>query len=340
MSQTDSSYQQYLEECNGALKTLKDSWGVGVSHFNLDLQSPITRAPVESKEDAIIVMESWNKSLAFRSMFSEAIIGRWRMLAAISDLESEALNSTATNIEFTPRQSTILKRSSLLLARHTESVDHDLSDAQRALYLVEKNSDPLAHCFGLKLRDLEALIIGTLDMAVRELCPHNQVVLREAYRPLKGSSDPDRDISKAFLHKDECNNLEDYCIMLARYGLKPQYWLDFCEAFIWAIKTHNPYANQEQEIDDFAKPNNESGHGRFVAGMVAIPMIEAAMRGEKYLSQEIFTDLRRVYQSFQDDFGVEAFKNGFSNLFQKRPDLADYFGENEVNYIVVELLAM
>lgn len=340
MSQSDNSYQQYLEECNGALKTLKDSWGVSVNRFSLDLQSPITRAPVESKEDGIIVMESWNKSLAFRSMFSEAIIGRWRMLAAISDLESEALDSTADNFKLKPSQSAILRSSSLLLAVHTESVRHDLSDAQRALYLVEKNLDPLAHCFGLNLRNLEALIVGTLDMAVRELCPHNQIVLREAYRPLKGSSDPDKDISKAFLHEDECNNLEDYCIILARYGLKPQYWLDFCEAFIWAMKTHNPYANQEQDIDDFAKPNNESGHGRFVAGMVAIPMIEAALREEKYVSQEIFSDLQRVYQSFKGDFGIEAFKNGFSNLFQQHPDLADFFGENEVNYIVIELLTM
>ena len=239
------------------------------------------------------------------------------------------------------RSSTMKRRDSLLLvSRGTGTSSDNISEKDQALYLVEKNTDPLALCFGLNLCNLEALVIGALDIAVREMCPHNQTVFREAYRPLKGSSDPDRFISKPFVHENECKTFDDYCRLFARYGLKPQYWLEFCEAFVWAMRTHNPYANQEQDLDDFAKPNSESAHGMFVAGMIAVPMIEASLKEKSYLNQKIFIDLKSVYQSFQFDIEQEGFKNDFSHSSQVRPELTNHFGENEVGDMTMELITM
>lgn len=320
---------EYLNECNQALETLKESWGVKLEEFPTHMQQPLTRLALASKTDGVIVMEGWNKALAFRSMFSEAIIGRWRMLAAMSELQVDELSD---------------KPPKNMIFSSIHSFYHDSSESsatsRQALYSVEKNTDPLARCLGLRIRNLESLVVGMIDMSVRELCPHTQVVLREAYTAAKGSADEDVEISEPFIHEDECKSLDEYCLMFARYGMKPQYWVDFCEAFVWTMKSHNPYANQEQDIDDFEKPNNKSVFGTFVSGMIAVPVIEASLHYDNYLRQNIFSQLQTVYSHFHEDFTKQSLSHDFSKIFKQRPDLADQFSQNGVQEIYIELLSM
>ena len=319
---------EYLKECNQALEILKESWGIKLEEFPSHMQQPLTRCTLASKTDGVVVMEGWNKALAFRSMFSEAIIGRWRMIAAMSELRKveDVSDTSPKNIFSAIRGSLVSGESS--------------ANSRQALYAVEKNTDPLARCLGLRIRNLESLVVGMIDMAVRELCPHAQVVLREAYTAAEGSADEDVEISEPFIHEDECKSLDEYCLMFARYGMKPQYWVDFCEAFVWTMKTHNPYANQEQDIDDFDKPNNKSALGNFISGMIAVPVIEASLHYDNYLQQSIFSQLQTVYSYFQEDLAKESLNHDFSKIFKQRPDLADHFSQNGVQKIYVELLSM
>jgi hypothetical protein len=337
----DNCSMCFLEEHNAVLKTMRESWGVSTDHFTLAMSQsePLARSPLKSVQDAIIVTESWNKALAFRSMFSEAIVGRWRMLVAVSDHEDFVpVTIPLQRQSIIPSSEGTIRRSSLILRTFNPNSS---SNKQAALYQVKKNIDPLACCFGLTMSNIESLVIGLIDMAVRELCPHNQIVQREAYRPLQGSSDTDQSISNPFIHYSECNSFDEYGILFARYGLKPKYWIDFCDAFIWAMKTHNPYAHQDQDIEDFVKPTHESAHSMFVAGKIALPMVEASLRYENYLKQRVFTQLQEFYESYQSEFNtVDTFKDGFSALFEQHPGLEDHFGRNEVENILVELLTM
>eukprot|EP00551_Chaetoceros_affinis_P008357 CAMPEP_0203670684 /NCGR_PEP_ID=MMETSP0090-20130426/6683_1 /ASSEMBLY_ACC=CAM_ASM_001088 /TAXON_ID=426623 /ORGANISM="Chaetoceros affinis, Strain CCMP159" /LENGTH=1567 /DNA_ID=CAMNT_0050535593 /DNA_START=14 /DNA_END=4717 /DNA_ORIENTATION=+ len=337
---TDKKNDSFFDECNTVFKMLRNSWGVNnVRIFSLEMDTQLSRSPLESIQDAIIVTEGWNKSLAFRSMFSEAIVGRWRMLAAMTNLDDDNQKSKLPNSE--RRQSiTAFIRSSML---GTDSEKNGSLNNIRTSHTVEVSNDPIARCLGLRIRNLEALVIGLIDVAVRELCPHNQVVQREAYRALQGSNDPDESISNPFIHENECKTLDDYANLFAKYGLRPKFWLDFCNAFVWAMKTHNPYAHQEQYSDDFEKPAHKGAFTRFVAGMIALPMVEATFRYENYIQQRIFLKLEKIYSGITDgnnNFVSGAFKNAINSLFKERPEMVDHFGENDMDSLHTEFLIL
>jgi hypothetical protein len=210
----------------------------------------------------------------------------------------------------------------------------------QALRMVERNLDPLAKSFDTRIVDLEVLVIGTLDAAVRDLCPHHQVVQREAYRPLMGSSDCDPEISRAFFHEDECITLEDNCSLFARYGVEPRFWLIFCEAFMWAMKGHNPYSIDDEK-NDLYEATNKSAHGKFIAGMVALPMIEAALHRASYVRRNVFQELKICcsVQSMEARFesiGVHMFEQ----LFHDFPELADHFSQPDIEEMSLEIFEL
>jgi len=322
------------EEYDSALNILKTTWGVKVENENShDFQAPVNRSSLNSIQDAIVVTEGWNKALAFRSMFSEALIVRWRLLVAMSD-DNDLNNSTAEPSDIVHDLMGSLK-GLLAVSSRTSSSPSSTSEAVllAAMSLVERNNDPLALYLGSRIQTLEILVVGMLDMAVRELCPHNQIIQREAYRSLQGSRDPDPSISNSFSHKDECKSLDGYCLLFARFGMKMKHWISFCEAFIWAIETHNPYAHQEQDIDEFAKPLGKSSYAMFVAGRVAFPMLQASFRYEILLCDEIFTRLQVNYSTNllgDKELTYHIGTHIFNEVFRHTPELLDYFSSDEL----------
>jgi hemoglobin-like flavoprotein len=99
-----------------------------------------------SAGDKVLVMQGWNKALAFKTAFSEGLLIYWRIMCC---------DETNNN-----------------------------SKAADPMKLIEKNKDPLWQCLRERMSDAEELLMGVLDAAVRSLCPAHQVVQREAYRPM------------------------------------------------------------------------------------------------------------------------------------------------------------
>ena len=328
----DSSFRQLSASSQVALKEMKQSWGVtGLSSLNLRVGAPLSRSPLQKAPDAILLSQSWNKVLAFRSMFAEALIGRWRILAAVEEVEgkdkSRHSHSSSSSSPFA------------FFKNHTVG-NFAPSVETLAINMVEGNKDPIGVLFESRTRDLDVLVVGAIDAAIRELCPHNQVIQREAYRPLNGSADPDPSISRVFFHEDECTTFDDFCSLFARYRIQPRHWLAFCRAFLWTMEHQNPYS-LEDEKDDLKEAPSESAHARFIAGMVALPMIEATLRRASYFNMKIFEDLRtccstgRIESSF-DTMGLRM----FGKLFQTFPEIGDHFSQTDVQDMSFELFDM
>ena len=325
----DSSFRQLSASSQAALKEMKQSWGVtGLSSLNLRVGAPLSRSPLQKvPPDAILLSQSWNKVLAFRSMFAEALIGRWRILAAVEEVEGKDKSRHPPSSPFS------------FFKNHT--VDNFAPSVETlAINMVEGNKDPIGVLFESRTIDLDVLIVAAIDAAIRELCPHNQVIQREAYRPLNGSADPDPSISRVFFHEDECTTFDDFCSLFARYRIQPRHWLAFCRAFLWTMEHQNPYS-LEDEKDDLKEAPSESAHARFIAGMVALPMIEATLRRASYFKMKIFEDLRsccstgRIESSF-DTMGLRM----FGKLFQTFPEIGDHFSQTDVQDMSFELFDM
>lgn len=277
---SSSPYGEYIEDSESVMKELKDSWRVDVNDFNtMEMDAPLSRCKLNNVPDAILLSESWNKILAFRSMFSEALIGRWRVLVAADEIQREEERKFRSRFWV----KNVLSSTSLKPA--VDDVENKI------LRMLESNSDPIAKQFGMRTSDLEIITISALDAAFRELCPHTQVVQRESYRPLMGSADPDHSISRIFYHENECTTFKDYCDQLGRYGVLPRHFLAFGRAFLWAMKEHNPYS-LEDEVDDLDLPTTEGVHARFIAGMFVLPIIEVSLRNESHVRKKVFQDLR------------------------------------------------
>ena len=79
----------YIKKAQDAKEELEQVWGVECNDFNVEMGAPLSRSRLTSIPDAILISESWNKILGFRSMFIEALIGRWRVLAAADEIRKE-----------------------------------------------------------------------------------------------------------------------------------------------------------------------------------------------------------------------------------------------------------
>ena len=182
------SFESCRAEAKAVLNTLQQTWGVEVSDFNLKTSAPLSQSVVTEISDAILVSESWNKILAFRSMFAEALVGRWRVLVAAEEIRLEKEN----------------KVKAFWVQDILSSTGHRQTQRQlksQVLHMIETNSDPIANYFGTRTSSLAILCIGALDAAAENLCPH-RVIQREAYRPLKGSADPDPSYLRGILSRE------------------------------------------------------------------------------------------------------------------------------------------
>lgn len=331
-----SSFHKLRTLSTDVLEEMKQSWSVtGLTRLNLKTSSPLSRSPITNPSDAILVSESWNKILAFRSMFAEALVGRWRMLAAIEEIQaSEAPRFQPPGYEHFK----LFAFKSPVPNSFRETLNDSVE--KRAIAMIESNKDPIAKCFETRTADLDILIIGAIDAAVRELCPNHQVIQREAYRALNGSADPDPSISQVFFHEDECTTFDDFCSLFARYGLQPSCWIALCRSFLWVIEHQNPYINDDEK-DDLNQASNQSAHARFISGMVALPLLEATLRRASYIKKQIFRELKACcsFDQMENSFDTMS-KQMFNKLFDEFPEIADHFSETDVEEMSFGLFKM
>ena len=328
LESTESPHLILLRDAKAILKSI---WNIDFEEYNLHIGTPYTQVKIQEKKDAVLIMESWNKILAFRSMFAEALIGRWRILAA-ADQISDKNDERRTDFE---QQFWVQN----IIETDNASVTNTRRLENEAVRLVEMNLDPLALHFGERVVDIGLILVSMIDMAVRSLCPHTQYVQREAYRETKGSADEDIDVSGLFFHDKECMDFEGFCVLFSSYGIKPEHWLLLCDAFLWAMKNQNPYS-LDHEKDDVI---TGGAHGKFISGMVILPLIEAFGRRSLYIEEHVFTDLKEDITledvTIEDNIRLVA-ADAFSKLFSKLPYIEDHFSDvdiEEVSYYIFEV---
>lgn len=292
-----------------------------------------TQVKIDNISDAVLLSESWNKILAFRYKFAEGLGIRWRVLVAeevIKRHSNEAQNAAFGN-QFWMKD---VYSNSTNMLNNQDEVEH------LVMRMIENNNDPIAKVLGSSTVNIGLLLVSMIDSAIRSLCPHAQVVQRETYHPIKGSADMDNAIADLFYHKDECQSFADFCSKLGSYHIKPKHWLLFCDAFLWTMKTHNPYSLGDEK-DDLNIPDNKGAHARFIAGMVILPLIQVSQRRYLYLKHPIFVKLRRhlTYDLLGSGFEMVTF-NAFENLFDSHPDAKDHLSENDCDEIMFYLFEL
>jgi hypothetical protein len=186
-----------------------------------------------SPADKVMVMQGWNKVLAFKTAFSEALWIYWRILVASKTGSSGA--------------------------------------AEHAVRCVELNQDPLALCMMDRCSEAEDMLIGLIDGAIRSMCPAHQTVQREAYRATEDNVHLKRTRGDSL--SLECETSDDYLKLFARCGVLPDHWVHFCEAFVWALQTHTPYAQDDDKSE--LERGKDSAFIRAIAQLDALPAIKA-----------------------------------------------------------------
>jgi sulfite reductase alpha subunit-like flavoprotein/nitric oxide synthase oxygenase domain/subunit/hemoglobin-like flavoprotein len=248
--------------------------------------------------EIVLAMQGWNKVLAFRTAFSEALVLKWRHLV------------------------------------HPDAYSSNPKQVLRAMGQVERNEDPLAICLGPRLLDLEDLLVGLLDGVFRSFCPKEQRVAREAYRPIQHDVTLDRKEGEMTL---ECETLDEYTRLFARCGVKPHYWICFCHAFLWCMKTHVPYA-QEDDEDDLEK-GPDSAYAKAVRD-VAILAIDGYVGLKSLLEKSIFkTGVPRFWARMDMSTRLGFGEHFYKSLLESNPQLLDYFAKTDMDSLSMHFMA-
>ena len=246
--------------------------------------------------DKVMVMQGWNKVLAFKTAFSESLWIYWRILVA---------------------------------------TDTPIDTTKLAVRLVERNEDPLALCMLDRGSEMEGLLMGLIDGSIRTLCPMQQIVQRDAYRSIQDDLYLQR--SKDDSLSLECETVDDYLKLFARCGVQPQHWVLFCEAFIWCLQTHTPYAKDDDKMD--IERGADSAMARAIVQLVALPAIKAYKGmidiAENPLYKEAVPRLwARVTPDDRLDFGERFYRT----LLTNHPNLLDYFSKTDMDSLIVHFV--
>ena len=252
-----------------------------------------------SQAGVVMAMQGWNKVLAFKTAFSEALLIRWRLLIAQSLAADERY-----------------------AGRHLMGI-------------LEAHEDPLASCLGVRIRDTEELLMRLLDSGFRSLCPGLQTVQREAYRPME--DDKVIEQVKGEIGSLECNTTRDVMKLFARRGVLPDYWVRFVDAFLWCMKTHVPYAREDDE-EELEKADNS--YAKAVTQTVAVPCIEAYAGLQDFLRTDLFViGVKRFWNRVPDHERAGFGEVFYESLLEKNPDLMDYFSRSDLDSLAVHLMA-
>ncbi|CAB9504775.1 Nitric oxide synthase [Seminavis robusta] len=251
-----------------------------------------------SPSEIVLVMQGWNKVLAFTTMFSEALSLKWRHMV------------------------------------HPDTYSKKPKKMWRAIGKVERNEDLLALCMGPRLQDLEELLIGFLDGVFRSFCPKEQRVSREAYRPIQDDVTLIRKEGEMTL---ECESVEDYTRLFARCGVEPHYWIFFCEAFLWCMKTHVPYG-QDDDAEDLEN-GRDSAYAKAIR-ITAMKAIDGYVGLRSQMEKDIFQKgvtrfWARLDQPTRLGFGEQFYRT----LLAQNPQMLDFFSKTDMDSLAIHFMA-
>jgi nitric oxide synthase oxygenase domain/subunit/hemoglobin-like flavoprotein len=308
-----SSKAQRYEQMRGSLYVKEEQIELSAKEMAAASRAKLRtyETPLQ-KPDVAMVMQGWNKVLAFKESFSEAMMIRWRLEIAFFDLQDEDTRYG------------------------DEDLHADSHLAKQAMDQVENNTDPLATAMAVRIHDLEDLIMRLLDAGVRSLCPHSQTVQREAYRPIEDLHLVEQ--ARGEIGPLESITIDDIFRLFARRGVYPNYWFHFVQAFIWCMKTHVPYAQDDdrEEFDKFG----DNPFARAITQTVALPAIECFTKLMAFLRTDLFTiGVPRFWNRISEEAKAGFSEEFYKTLLQKNPDLLDYFSSTNMDALSFHLMA-
>mmetsp|Transcript_21397 Transcript_21397/g.62513 ORF Transcript_21397/g.62513 Transcript_21397/m.62513 type:complete len:1837 (-) Transcript_21397:3416-8926(-) len=361
-----SILRTFEEEAGRALVKLDETYGGGGGGLSSSKKGGGADASsIEelTKKDAVTLMDGWNKVLAFESAWKEACWLRWRILEAriavrrgkrssghcpwssaaptniyeLTSGEEEEKKTDDDRAAAVPikRLGNSIKEKSLncKTRRGTLPGEAHTPIPKAELYrearrLVESNEDPLAVALGPRTCDGKNLMLSLFDGQIRSLCPHTQNVQREAYRPVA-----DEGGAEAYGFGDlECRSPRDVMRLLSRCGVRPAQALTLCESFLFSMKTHVPYA-LEDDAEDLSLPNDSGAFSRFVASQVARPLIEDMISSRRqFLGDELYSrHVPRFWEDVKSRMKGAFGEQFYTNLLTKYPELLDYFNGTDMD---------
>lgn len=292
----------FSDEAESAMADLKATYGV---------------APL-AKPDVVVLMDGWNKILAFQTSWREACFMRWRILAA-RDEAREVLTRKYSKKNL--RSS--LAKGALIPGPAAQAAEVALV-ARRS---VESNDDPIAACLGSRLSDGREILLGLFDDAVRSMCPHSQTVARESYRPASDGR------GRSFGMVLECRTKAELIRLLSACGVRPRHVVRLCEAFVWSMRTHNPYAGQD-DLEDAEKKPSESVYGRFVADHVGRPAIKDGESLRSAFDTELYAKhLPRFWTKVKEVQRGTFGEKFYQRLLTDNPELLNYFARADMDHL-------
>jgi nitric oxide synthase oxygenase domain/subunit/sulfite reductase alpha subunit-like flavoprotein/hemoglobin-like flavoprotein len=215
------------------------------------------------------------------------------------------------------------------------ATDTTLDTAKQAVQCVERNEDPLAQCMLDRGTEAEDLLMGLIDGAIRTLCPMHQIVQRESYRPIQEDLHLQR--SKDDILMLECETVDDYLKLFARCGVEPNHWVLFCEAFIWCLQTHTPYAKDDDKED--IERGLDGAMARAIAQLVALPAIKAYKEMTDIAENPLYKEaVPRLWARLTPDDRLDFGERFYRKLLTDHPILLDYFSKTDMDSLAVHFV--
>lgn len=175
----------------------------------------------------------------------------------------------------------------------------------------------LAEVLGDFGSELSEQAFGLMDLVVRSLQPHTEVLAREAFKPVH--PDPKR----------EHDTVEGYAKLFAEIGLRRRHWVVARRVWMWAV-AEVPYLRDYERNDLRRGP--ASAMWRFWTAVLMPPMFEAIDTADELLSPDNVARLQRIWAHLQDrkaEAGVALYRT----LFELSPELLLGLGDPDVDKI-------
>ena len=107
------------------------------------------------------------------------------------------------------------------------------------------------------------------------------------------------------------------------------------------MKGHSPYI-REDDTDDLDNRPSESIYARFVAGCVALPMIDANLRWSSYVRHDKFKKLKNRCSVDFIESKFEAVETvahaSLEQSLKGHPDLATFFSDSQRDAVASDLV--
>lgn len=164
---------------------------------------------------------------------------------------------------------------------------------------------------------LSEQVFGLLDLVIRSLQPHTEVLAREAFPPVH--PDPTR----------EHDTVEAYAKLFAEIGLRRRHWVVARRVWLWAVG-EVPYL-RDYEHDDLRR-GPASAMWRFWTSVLMPPMFEAVDVADELLSPDNVARLQWIWEQLQArkaEAGVALYRT----LFALSPELLLGLGDPDVDKI-------